>query len=331
MRPLTTLQAPPCHHLVLVTSNSVFPSPRPVCPPPPPSACDPGPRPRLCRPGLHTARPSCTPASGCRRQDHGGALGPEEFKACLISLGYDVENDRQVRVPGAPADRGINCSSLSPSLCLPSLGHPTPRHRVPSHRRSCLLLPAPCLSGRLPPYLVSRAASVCPAPATVLSRCAHGAAPLAYSGPGLLCCPWVLEQKQTGSMDSDDFRALLISTGYSLVCRLCLPWCSASPPPPPSHPPHRLQSLRVLGDPPPPEQRSLASLFLLRCLCWAGSLRRRPPHPTPCSLLPPALEVSGERRPGLPRSLLLFLSLSLFLPRPPELTCEPGLRSSRPV
>ncbi|NXH86680.1 ACTN4 protein, partial [Edolisoma coerulescens] len=28
-------------------------------------------------------------------QDHGGSLGPEEFKACLISLGYDVENDRQ--------------------------------------------------------------------------------------------------------------------------------------------------------------------------------------------------------------------------------------------
>ncbi|XP_075583400.1 alpha-actinin-4 isoform X10 [Pelecanus crispus] len=28
-------------------------------------------------------------------KDHGGTLGPEEFKACLISLGYDVENDRQ--------------------------------------------------------------------------------------------------------------------------------------------------------------------------------------------------------------------------------------------
>lgn len=46
--------------------------------------------------------------------------------------------------------------SLSPSLCLPSLGHPTPHHRVPSHRLSCLLFPALCLSGRLPPYLVSR-------------------------------------------------------------------------------------------------------------------------------------------------------------------------------
>ncbi|XP_069500298.1 alpha-actinin-4 isoform X1 [Ambystoma mexicanum] len=28
-------------------------------------------------------------------KDHTGALGAEEFKACLISLGYDVENDRQ--------------------------------------------------------------------------------------------------------------------------------------------------------------------------------------------------------------------------------------------
>uniref|UniRef100_A0A8C2SPX6 EF-hand domain-containing protein n=1 Tax=Coturnix japonica TaxID=93934 RepID=A0A8C2SPX6_COTJA len=28
-------------------------------------------------------------------KDHCGSLGPEEFKACLISLGYDVENDRQ--------------------------------------------------------------------------------------------------------------------------------------------------------------------------------------------------------------------------------------------
>ena len=313
MRPLTTLQAPPCHHLVLVTSNSVFPSPRPVCPPPPPSACDPGPRPRLCRPGLHTARPSCTPASGCRRQDHGGALGPEEFKACLISLGYDVENDRQVRVPGAPADRGINCSSLSPSLCLPSLGHPTPRHRVPSHRRSCLLLPAPCLSGRLPPYLVSRAASVCPAPATVLSRCAHGAAPLAYSGPGLLCCPWVLEQKQTGSMDSDDFRALLISTGYSLVCRLCLPWCSASPPPAslsPSSPPPESPCPRG----PSSTRAAQPSLPLPPPLPLLGGVpptTAPPPHPLqPPTSCPGSLRREEARPPALPASLSLSFSLS---------------------
>lgn len=29
-----------------------------------------------------------------RSQDHSGALMAEEFKACLISLGYDVENDK---------------------------------------------------------------------------------------------------------------------------------------------------------------------------------------------------------------------------------------------
>lgn len=29
-------------------------------------------------------------------QDHSGVLQAEEFKACLISLGYDVETDKQV-------------------------------------------------------------------------------------------------------------------------------------------------------------------------------------------------------------------------------------------
>lgn len=33
-------------------------------------------------------------------QDHSGALMAEEFKACLISLGYDVENDKQVGAVG---------------------------------------------------------------------------------------------------------------------------------------------------------------------------------------------------------------------------------------
>ncbi|XP_074786925.1 alpha-actinin-4 isoform X8 [Athene noctua] len=37
-------------------------------------------------------------------KDHGGALGPEEFKACLISLGYDVENDRQKRTGSTDTD-----------------------------------------------------------------------------------------------------------------------------------------------------------------------------------------------------------------------------------
>lgn len=40
-----------------------------------------------------------------RSQDHSGALMAEEFKACLISLGYDVENDKQVGAPGQEGDR----------------------------------------------------------------------------------------------------------------------------------------------------------------------------------------------------------------------------------
>ncbi|XP_074713820.1 alpha-actinin-4 isoform X1 [Strix uralensis] len=37
-------------------------------------------------------------------KDHGGALGLEEFKACLISLGYDVENDQQKRTGSMDTD-----------------------------------------------------------------------------------------------------------------------------------------------------------------------------------------------------------------------------------
>lgn len=35
-------------------------------------------------------------AGALPNQDHSGTLGPEEFKACLISLGYDIGNDAQV-------------------------------------------------------------------------------------------------------------------------------------------------------------------------------------------------------------------------------------------
>lgn len=42
-----------------------------------------------------------------RSQDHSGALMAEEFKACLISLGYDVENDKQVGAPGQEGDRAM--------------------------------------------------------------------------------------------------------------------------------------------------------------------------------------------------------------------------------
>nr|KAF6285158.1 actinin alpha 4 [Myotis myotis] len=149
-------------------------------------------------------------------KDHGGALGPEEFKACLISLGYDVENDRQVRAPWAPVDHGINCSSFSLSF---SVSPPSPFHPsslcVPSHRFSCLLptcvfldpFPLPGLLG--PPW----------SPLLLPLSCfpaVHMGLPLLPTVGLASCCPCVLEQKQTGSMDSDDFRALLISTGYSL-------------------------------------------------------------------------------------------------------------------
>lgn len=42
-----------------------------------------------------------------RSQDHSGALMAEEFKACLISLGYDVENDKQVGAPGQQGEKGM--------------------------------------------------------------------------------------------------------------------------------------------------------------------------------------------------------------------------------
>lgn len=40
-----------------------------------------------------------------RSQDHSGALMAEEFKACLISLGYDVEKDKQVGAQGLDGGR----------------------------------------------------------------------------------------------------------------------------------------------------------------------------------------------------------------------------------
>ncbi|XP_005737482.1 alpha-actinin-4-like isoform X2 [Pundamilia nyererei] len=39
------------------------------------------------------------------RHDHSGALQAEEFKACLISLGYDVEKDKQVGAQGLDGGR----------------------------------------------------------------------------------------------------------------------------------------------------------------------------------------------------------------------------------
>lgn len=40
-------------------------------------------------------------------QDHSGTLGAEEFKACLISLGFDIANDAQVLNHGYTAVRSL--------------------------------------------------------------------------------------------------------------------------------------------------------------------------------------------------------------------------------
>ena len=41
-------------------------------------------------------------------QDHSGTLGAEEFKACLISLGFDIANDAQVlNRSSSPAARSL--------------------------------------------------------------------------------------------------------------------------------------------------------------------------------------------------------------------------------
>lgn len=54
--------------------------------------------------GYHQSSSACSDCSSTVApcviglpQDHSGVLQAEEFKACLISLGYDVETDKQVR------------------------------------------------------------------------------------------------------------------------------------------------------------------------------------------------------------------------------------------
>ena len=54
-------------------------------------------------------------------QDHSGTLGAEEFKACLISLGFDIANDAQVLRRGlAPTARRLTGFSF----CSPSIFYP---------------------------------------------------------------------------------------------------------------------------------------------------------------------------------------------------------------
>lgn len=46
-------------------------------------------------------------------QDHSGTLGPEEFKACLISLGYDIGNDAQVLKASGEHSQILNCEKIT--------------------------------------------------------------------------------------------------------------------------------------------------------------------------------------------------------------------------
>lgn len=46
-------------------------------------------------------------------QDHSGTLGPEEFKACLISLGYDIGNDAQVLNASGEHSQMLNCEKIT--------------------------------------------------------------------------------------------------------------------------------------------------------------------------------------------------------------------------
>lgn len=130
----------------LTVCTFISPLPHPS-PPPSPSAClcpcvsphttfHPGAWPTL--PTPLTASSSLAPHGSLpgapRPQDHSGTLGPEEFKACLISLGYDIGNDPQVlascmeHAQGWPLGREITHFSFFSSLfclnspCLPSCG-----------------------------------------------------------------------------------------------------------------------------------------------------------------------------------------------------------------
>lgn len=53
-------------------------------------------------------------------QDHSGTLGADEFKACLISLGFDIANDAQVlNRCHTPAVRGLTGFFFSPFVLFP--------------------------------------------------------------------------------------------------------------------------------------------------------------------------------------------------------------------
>lgn len=216
---------------------------------------------------------------GARRpQDHSGTLGPEEFKACLISLGYDIGNDPQVLAscmehaqgwhPGREITRfsfffslsvwislsplscgpwGSSSSAVPTWLLLPLLRPVTLLSVVfrGNLLRACLPLSSPfsilwtdfCISLLcLPSFLWTFSPVVylhlllcslpLPAPETIYLILSSGPlCRLPGPGPALFHSisdpPRVLvplpPQKKIGMMDTDDFRACLISMGYNMV------------------------------------------------------------------------------------------------------------------
>uniref|UniRef100_A0A5F8HDT9 Actinin alpha 1 n=3 Tax=Theria TaxID=32525 RepID=A0A5F8HDT9_MONDO len=222
-------------------------------------------------------------------RDHSGTLGPEEFKACLISLGYDIGNDPQVlntcmeHGQGWHLGRSITCispfsflsvwiSPFPPLSCVPldmclsflvtslsvdtspsegSLLHST----IPwtsfancfswgiltsfvSHYLCTLSLLASAsllsfaMCSTLNLLLLFFPLSFC----SLLSLTHHPINPLpsvvhvlpisSWTGVGPFLLPPFLPslclnvtafvQKKTGMMDTDDFRACLISMGYNM-------------------------------------------------------------------------------------------------------------------
>ncbi|XP_069451226.1 alpha-actinin-1 isoform X1 [Ovis canadensis] len=217
-------------------------------------------------------------------RDHSGTLGPEEFKACLISLGYDIGNDPQVLAscmehaqgwrPGREITRfsfflfslslcldllaslflwaaGLVfcCPRLAPGgLLLPLLRPLTSAlgylsweparcppssllialHPVDGLCISLLCLPPSC--GYLPWMCLCISSSCVPLPfLTAPATAPQNRTPRPPLWPSVPCLPgpWpalsppcvlvpLAPQKKTGMMDTDDFRACLISMGYNM-------------------------------------------------------------------------------------------------------------------
>ncbi|XP_063507757.1 alpha-actinin-1 isoform X1 [Pongo pygmaeus] len=204
-------------------------------------------------------------------RDHSGTLGPEEFKACLISLGYDIGNDPQVlascmeHAQGWHLGREIMRFSFFSSLCLdllsPSCGpwgssspavsvcpitgppsalccllwqpagcplssvlaalHPMGGYlHLPALSSSCLwtfppmcvrifsYVPLPILTPKTINLIPILAICSCPGPGPALPLPAFPTRLVSWYH-----CP---PQKKTGMMDTDDFRACLISMGYNM-------------------------------------------------------------------------------------------------------------------